>query len=124
MANQVVKLKSGSNYLYPYGDFMAADFSNLIKNQSLADSVTGTKTNFTYTATQDCWFVLDLVENENGASKVYIDNVLIYYHFTINRTEIVTYYPLKKGQTIKNVQNNSTYGGWAESNYRVYGVKY
>ena len=122
-------VKVGSNLsisngvLSASGVFYSIDTSNLILQQSLADSVTGTKTNFSYTATQDCWFVLDLMENENGASKVYIDDVLIYYHFTINRTEIVTYYPLKKGQTIKNVQNNSTYGGWAESNYRVYGLK-
>lgn len=50
MANQIVKLKKGSDYLYPYADFMGIDYDNVI--------ATGTILRYaTITLTQDCFVV-------------------------------------------------------------------
>ena len=45
MSNKIIKLKDGSDYLYPYANFMAIDTSNVIASNPSSP----------YTAVQDCF---------------------------------------------------------------------
>lgn len=120
MANQVVKLKSGSNYLYPYGDFMGVNITNCIySNSSFLDT--------TWTASQDCWIRLRGAGN-NGTISVYLNNVLLHYLGTNSPAAnssgqyqgLWTYLAIKKGDIVK-----SSGGGSYRSCYLdAYGVHY
>ena len=105
MANQVVKLKDGDNYLYPYANFMGIDTSNILKSF-------GAKVNpsTTYVATQDSILMGEAV---NGTGFT-LDGVLL--GIPSDKRGLVTI-PLKKGQSIY-------INAYITNSLNVYGIKY
>ena len=94
-------------------DGVFIDVSNLIYSTSQS----GTDT---YTATQDCYVMADVVTKSNAVGTVKIDDVLIgEFFYTSGSTNIETYgCYLKKGQTIK-VEHGDT----ANHSFKVYGIQ-
>ena len=111
-----IRLKDGDNYLYP--EMYGVDTSNVLYSQ-YAQLNSSSVTDYTYTATQDCYFM--------GCNKskvnTYLDGVRIsqvngadgggadYRNYNIL---------LKKGQKIRMV----CYDSWSEMLLIVYGLKY
>ena len=113
MANQIVKLKDGDNYLYPYANFMGIDFSNVIATVAI-----GTK----YTATQDC-IVSFYITNRSGEKVLYINDMSAdTSKFSIGNSSVTPIMyncyvlPLKKGDVVKVAGVNAI--------LYIYGIKY
>lgn len=114
MANQVVKLKDGDNYLYPYANFMGIDFSNIIATVTLSTE---------YTATQDC-IVSFFISNRVGEKILHINDMKAdTAKFSIGSDSSVTpvmyncyILPLKKGGIVKVTGVNAK--------LYIYGIKY
>lgn len=105
MANQVVKLKDGDNYLYPYANFMGIDFSNIITSFK-----TKSYNTTTYVATEDC---ILFGECANGTG-FKIDDVLI---ACPSENRALINLPLKKGQSLyMNV--------YVVNALKIYGIKH
>lgn len=105
MANQIVKLKKGSDYLYPYASVCGVDTTNV-----LATINDGWKT-FSYTATEDCVVVANIRGSVGIAN---IDSVYILGVEDI-QPHIITFYILK-GQTF-NVPNGNL------RSCKIFGIK-
>lgn len=95
--------KSGAQICFGF-----IDTTNVIVPQT---NYTGT---MSYTATQDCWVVLDMYAT-NGVSDAYIDGVRIGVIYSNANTSSSTTIPLRKGQTLSVTADDL---GW----YIVYGV--
>ena len=95
--------KSGAQICFGF-----IDTTNVIVPQT---NYTGT---MSYTATQDCWVVLDMYAT-NGVSDAYIDGVRIGVIYSNANTSSSTTIPLRKGQTLSVTADDL---GW----YIVYGI--
>lgn len=104
MANQVVKLKKGSDYLYPYANLNGIDTSNLIASLSNLST--------SYTATQDCFAYVHV---EDATIKIG-DVAIMYAGGSISTNMWVI---LKKGQVL-----SATGWGQSRATTKIYGIKY
>lgn len=105
---------NGRNYsglTYANGCFIDTD--NLITS----GQYTGT---LSYTATEDCFVVVDIATDSNTDTHIEIDGVAVngIYRTGGNTTDVTFLVPLKKGQTLSVVNGNV----WACS-YHVYGIQ-
>lgn len=114
MANKIVKLKDGSDYLYPYADMCGMDKSNQIASGTLSQ-------NQTYTATQDCFAYVGVLTNSANYSMAYarINDLEVGYANENSTLRIDDIFFLKNGQTLKCVYQSA-----ASLTYKIYGLKY
>lgn len=111
MADKIVKLKDGNDYLYPYSVLNGVDTSNLIYSNM------STKQTINYTATEDCHVFATI---QSSGAEVYIDSVKLgLYAATSDGAAITNLFhtPLKKGQNII-IQGGG--GSWGTT---IYGIK-
>lgn len=90
MANQIVKLKKGSDYLYPQASYIGVDTANVLYTLSQSDGT------FTYTATEDC---IAFVSTDNWFETPKINDVSLWKFNTCTKDDS-KYVPLKKGQVL------------------------
>ena len=92
MANQVVNLKSGSNYLFPR--VIGVDTTDIIKQFSSTAWVATS-----YTATKDCCLIGTFGNKTNDSTQWFsLDNVPILYNYDTYARNVCLY--MHKGQTI------------------------
>lgn len=97
MANQIIKLKSGDNYLYPQGVLNGIDVSNKISSTSSGGTAVSS---ISYTATQDCYVVGLCMVNLEPVIMT-IDGVTV-GQWANNKYKIEgACTPCKKGQVVK-----------------------
>ena len=103
MANQVVKLKSGNDYLYPQSVLNGIDTNNV-----LGSNLTS------YTATQDCWLICVFDYQWAGS--------WVFEGLSFKLPDLASYeyncyiWILKKGQTFKCTKKGGT------GKFNVYGI--
>lgn len=100
MSDKYVRLKDGTNYIYP--ELYGIDVNNVLANEAKSS----------YIAIQDCYVFIVIMNR--GSNYIYIDDVFV---ASAGRYEENVYFSaqLKKGQK---VSTSST------STYKVYGLKY
>lgn len=111
MANKIVKLKDGNDYLYPYANFMGIDYARTIATYN---SENGEMYDVTYTATEDCWAYFRGLNGWGGFTSPAGYSWWESGGFVGGQGRYI-YLPLKKGQKV-----------YGHGYYKliIYGVKY
>lgn len=118
MATKLVNLKDNDDILIPKV-LPTIDMSNVIAEVYDSNG---------YTATEDCYVLINIYSNWNSPAQVLIDDVwigtLAYIGKGGSREVNYSMIPLKKGQNIKGNISNDYYGYSDAMSLYVYGLKY
>lgn len=101
-----------------WGGSVTNNYANFIDTDNVIDSGTYTGT-FTYTATEDCYVNVALINNSNDDAQITIDGAIINYTWSSNGITNYQTLPLKKGQTLV-----ATSSAGSSLDYTVYGITY
>ena len=93
-------------------------YANFIDTDNVIDSGTYTST-FSYTATEDCYVNVALINNSNNDAQITIDGAVINYIWSSNGITNYQTLPLKKGQTLV-----ATSSAGNALDYAIYGITY
>ena len=95
MANQIIKLKSGNNYLYPYSSLGTIDGSDVLA------TIVSNGSTYTYTTTEDCYVMATIGEYGGGSNQgctIYINDNKVIDNFGASKSyKAFVTIPLAKG---------------------------